>query len=161
MTVAHVVHELGGRIRLRIPERRNDAAFFEMLAEYIGQTEAVDSVAVDALTASVLIHHQLPPNALKSRLTKEFGLQLEPAPSPSKRHGLAPLGQGVHALDEGLRKTSDGAADLRTLLFILLVMLAIRQALRGQIMIPAAALLWNAMELVLRSPSAPEQDTTT
>jgi len=150
MIPAYVVHELRGRLRLRIPvEHRGDETLFQSIADRLLQIEGVDAVSTDALTGSVLIHHALPGDDLKAQLTREDLFNLETPPPRPVRHGFAPLSKGISAFDNGLREVSGGAADLRTLLFLTLVGLAIRQAARGEIMIPAAALLWNAFALVL------------
>jgi len=150
MTVAHVVHQLPGRLRLRIPEHRKDEAFFDSLAGRLREIEDIISVSRDALTASLLIHHQVPEDRIWSFLEELLELTLQPAPATATAYSLSSVGAGIQAVNHSLQRASGGATDLRTLLFLLLVGLAIRQILRGQIMIPATGLLWNAFELALR-----------
>jgi hypothetical protein len=153
MTVAHVVHQLPGRLRLRIPEHRNNEGFFDELAERLRAADEIDRVSRDAMTATLLIRHRVPENRLLSFLEDLLGLAFEAAPPPNLSYGLAPVGATIKAVNHSLRRASGGTTDLRVVLFVLLVALAVRQLTRGQIMVPAAALLWNAFELALRFSS--------
>ena len=57
MVSAFVVHELFGRLRLRIPEKRKDGAYFAELAERLSECPGVTRVESNALTGSVLLLH--------------------------------------------------------------------------------------------------------
>lgn len=153
MTTAHVVHHLPGRLRLRIPEKRMNQIYFDNLKAQALEFGGVEHVSVDPLTGSLLIRHVLADEELTTLLQTDLELDLEPAPVPVGRDALASLGASINTVDHRLKRATGGATDLRVLLFMLLVGMAIRQILRGQVMIPAAALLWNAFELVLHRPS--------
>ena len=152
MPAAHVVHQLPGRLRLRIPQKRKDPAFFDRLKARLAEIEGIERVSVDDLTGSVLIHHYLSREELDALLETDLELALEAPPTPPARHALTPLGAAIHAVDHGLQRATQGTTDFRALLFVLLVALAIRQFLRGEVMIPAVAFLWNAFDLVLHPP---------
>ncbi|QBQ55903.1 hypothetical protein [Nitrosococcus wardiae] len=51
-------------------------------------------------------------------------------------------------LDSNLNWATSGNFDFRSVLYMVLVMAAIVQILRGQIMVPAATLLWNVFDLL-------------
>jgi hypothetical protein len=144
---AYPVHRTQARIRLRIPERRNDEAFFEELwAELDGIPEPL-TVHVNPSTASVLlVHPTLPFEALEPHLRGSalFTFVDEPCPSP---RALNPLVSTVSAIDRGLAKLTAGSADLRTVLFVAVVALAIRQLLRGELLGPAIPLLLAAVQI--------------
>lgn len=56
---AHIVHRTGTRLRIRVPARRLDHAYFgELEAKLVGCT-GVRSVEANPLTGSVLIEHDL------------------------------------------------------------------------------------------------------
>jgi hypothetical protein len=82
-------------------------------------------------------------------------LQIVDAPPP-----LSPTLTGVRRtadrLDQALEGLTGGLGDLRTLAFALLIILAVRQTARGQLMAPAASLLWYAFELVRFARPAPD-----
>ncbi len=54
---AVVEHRIPGRMRLRIPRRRGDAAFFGHVAAELAEVAGVRSVRNNPVTASVLIEH--------------------------------------------------------------------------------------------------------
>src|SRR4051794_9303371 len=54
--VAQVCHVSSRRLRIRVPERRRDAHFFEAAAERISTWTGVKRVEGNPLTASILIH---------------------------------------------------------------------------------------------------------
>lgn len=147
---AYIVHRTRERLRLRIPDQRNDDEFFEAVwAELDALPEGLD-VRVRPSTASVLLAHpELPFAALAPRLreSKLFTLADEPRPS---RPGLAPLIAAASKIDRSLRKGTFGSTDLRTLLFIAIVALAIRQLIRGELLGPAVPLLWIALQVAER-----------
>ncbi|MEN8176399.1 MAG: HMA2 domain-containing protein [Pseudomonadota bacterium] len=147
---AQVVHQLPGRIRLRIAEKRKDTGFFEEARTKLLQYPDVDSVSTNDLTATLTVRHNIDAESLERLLGEELDLALVPATPAENRYSLAPVGAAVRAMDDEMRRATGGSADLRALLFLLLVGMAIRQIARGRIMIPAVSLLWYAFELVLR-----------
>src|SRR5205807_8743072 len=50
-----VCHLTTGRLRLRIPEKRRDDAFFRTVEQRLAGWDSVDQVEVNPLTASVLV----------------------------------------------------------------------------------------------------------
>ncbi len=137
---AYVVHRLGGRIRLRVPEKRRDAQWLAEGAERLGRLPGVEDVVIGP-AGSLLIHCE--DSARLEGLLPQSGLfRLEPDPIPGPGAGAALLGR--EGTDHGL-----GSAELRTLLALLFVVLAIVQIVRGQILVPAISLLWYAATLAL------------
>jgi hypothetical protein len=55
---AIVVHMMPGRTRLRVPDKRNDTAFFRQLSDVLEADPRVRRVQVNPRTASVLIEHE-------------------------------------------------------------------------------------------------------
>ena len=151
-----MVHRTRERTRLRVPSRRDDGEFFE---EARAQLSAlVGEVRVNAGTGSILLlHPDQRAEELDALLSHGalFELSDEPAP-PGK--ALAPLMAGVSKLDRAIAGMTSGAADLRTVLFVLAVALAIRQLLRGNVLGPALPLLWIALELAGRVATTIERD---
>lgn len=132
---AELVHAVPGRVRLRVPGRRGDRAFLERLGESL---RPLGRVRVNPLTGSVLVEGR---PSLSWREVADLGgkaglVDLRPAPA------AAPEPEGI-----GLQAA--GA--------LALVVLAIVQIARGQVLGPASNLLWYALELIRepqRSPSA-------
>lgn len=63
---------------------------------------------------------------------------------------LTPLFSGIRKLDQAIVSSTSGSVDLRTLLFVGALIIAIRQMRRGELFSPALPLLWSAMEMVSR-----------
>ena len=147
---AYIVHSTRERLRLRIPERRNNDAYFEAVrAELDALPEGLD-VRVRPSTASVLlVHPTLPLPEVKLRLGESDLFTLAQGPCPSRR-ALAPLINAAAKIDRSLIKGTVGSADLRTLLFLVIVALAIRQFKRGEVLGPAIPLLWTALQIAER-----------
>ncbi len=160
---AYVVHRTRERLRIRIPDARNDGEFFEIVrAELDAFPEGVD-VRVRPSTASVLLTHpDLPFAVLESRLRNSELFTLADGTRPSRR-ALAPLISASSNIDRWLKRVTSGSTDLRILLFVGIVGLAIRQLIRGEVLGPALPLLWIALQIAERvadteSPqSAPDE----
>ena len=144
------MHQIDGRLRLRIPDRREDEEFFEEVAASLqGWLDGVE-VRVKPDTGSVLLlHPMIPFDELEPRL-RDNGLFEFVAAPPPPGPALAPLLSGVARLDRAVSEATAGSADLRTVLFIAAVGLAIRQLIRGELFGPALPLAWMAFEIASR-----------
>jgi hypothetical protein len=142
LAIAHCVHSVPGRVRYRIPERRGDGEFFVHLHDVLGGHEGIHAVAVNAATASVLIHHGTGADAVAAA-ARASGL-FEVVPMPNLTLG-AQAAVGLRTADRGLNVITDGKVDMRTALFLGLTGLAIHQALKGHLLGPASTLIWYAL----------------
>ena len=149
---AYRIHALPGRLRLRVPEKRKDGSWLAETASRVAEMPGVRAVQAGVLTGSLLIHHD-PQIDLEAQISDTGLVVVEPRPDASLRDGLGALSAGLAAMDGGIRQLSLGGADVRALLFLLLVGMAIRQILRGDIVAPAVPLLWYALSLVLPPPT--------
>ncbi|MFA9459596.1 HMA2 domain-containing protein [Thiohalorhabdus methylotrophus] len=148
---AQIRHRLPRRARLRIPDMRGDAAYFAALEEWLGALEAVESVRADPRTGGVLIRHAesaLDTLAARAEAEGRFRLAPQEQPSASMDEVLARL----RGIDARLNSASRGEVDLRAALFLVLLALAARQTLQGQVMAPAITLLWYARDLLKQEP---------
>jgi hypothetical protein len=147
-TPAYLVHATRERTRLRIPAERGNEAYFERAARLLSQTEEVREAQGNALTASLLLRHEAPLSVdLIAGWGAEHGLFDRIEPLWPRTRPLASASQGnARRFDEHLRGLSSEQLDLRTATGIVLAMAAIIQAGRGQILAPAASLLWYAIE---------------
>lgn len=150
MVSAFVVHELFGRLRLRIPEKRKDAAYFAGLAERLSECPGVTRVESNALTGSVLLLH-----AEETSATDVARYAEQTALFSVKRLSATPtrtLGQeaakGLDAFGRGLASASGGTVDLQSVFFLMLLGLAAFQAKRGLVLPPAVSLFWEAIRVV-------------
>src|SRR5436305_11061449 len=88
-----ICHLSAGRLRIRIPDKRRDVAFFGTVAERFSGWGSVDSVEVNPLTASVLIHFG-DPGALFAEMERRndlFALATDPAEFDDERSRVVPM----------------------------------------------------------------------
>jgi hypothetical protein len=150
-----VWHRIEGRARIRVPERRGDAAYFSAVREALFDCEAVERCEVNPATASVLIEHEGPFEVVAGHAEQAqlFRLaQLTPAIVPGRVHAQ----HNLRRLDDELTRASGGEVDLATLIFAALLVMAGVQLLRGQVLAPAATLVWYALA-TLRFLAPPEE----
>ena len=167
---ARVVHLSQGRLRIRIPEKRRDEAFFKTVEERLRSWHGIEQLQVNPLTASVLVHFSdlgalFAENAMRNDL---FAVNFDElrAEHENPRPALTAWArQRWGDADKLLRRWTGGNADLRSAAFLIAVGGALVQLYRGQIAPPAATLLWDAGEMLRvwrttldeQSDSAPEK----
>ncbi len=146
---AQIVHRLPGRLRLKISEKRRDTAWFGEITPRLEKLAGVQQVEISPLSGSVLIRYE-PHEPLEQRLRRSGILEItDPAASPPPV--LDTLTDVVSRSDKALERRTGGRANLRSLLILVLVVLAIVQTLRGRIMIPAISLVIFATQLALHA----------
>ena len=150
---AHIVHRLRGRLRLKIPEKRWDKEWLSEAASQLEKLGGVDKVDVSAVSGSLLIHHQ-PDAAVEQRLSGPGLFQIIDVPI-SDPPLLDRVADGIHRSDRALQRRTAGRTNLRTLLILVLVILAFVQTLRGRVMVPAISLLLFAAQLALMAKHKP------
>ncbi len=152
---AYAVHRLPGRVRLKIPSRRSDEAFFAEVERRLRRLEGVTRVHANAVTGSVLVEHKgeiadLAREALGSDLGELVDIAL----------GLPPVARRLNAeaqaIDTTVRRWSGGAVDLGTVASLALLAMAAIHLLRGRQPANAVSLGWYATELLRRSSAASE-----
>src|SRR3712207_5106048 len=57
---AHVLHRIPPRLRVEVPSRKGDRAYFDRVAERLGTHSSVRSVRPSPRTASIAIEHDGP-----------------------------------------------------------------------------------------------------
>ncbi len=146
---ARLIHAVPGRFRFKIPAMRRDERYFAALATEIPKLPGVVSARVNALSCSLLVrcHPDMYPEAIAQFAAERELFLLDVTHSPL----LAMLSKAFEALQyiDRRMQTHDGRRyDKRALLLLLLVGLAIRQTLRGEIMVPAISLWIHAYTLL-------------
>lgn len=158
---AVICHVTSGRLRLRIPERRRDEAFFAHLEERLSAWPGVEHVGVDAITAGVVVRFaDGPAFAARIRETDIFELEeRDPAAAVSTPSVLEETRQGLKRVDARLRELTGGAGDIASLVFFALLAGGVYQLARGNIAAPAVTLLWYAAEVLKLWREEPEAGT--
>jgi hypothetical protein len=147
---ALVSHALPGRTRIRVPDRRGDPRYFDRLRQRLGGCPEVLEVRVNAITASVLLHHRGDPAPILAFAAAASLFVLDPSP-PRGVPLAVRLGAEAAAADAGLRRLAGGEVDLWTALSLGLFGLACLQAARGRLLGPASTLAWAALTAIRRA----------
>ena len=152
---AYIVHQTRSRVRLRIPEMRQQVEFFGQAYHQIAAIDGVSDVSVNQLTGSIMLLHpeqafmELKPELQALEL---FELVMSPPPVTPAREVLY---SGVTELDRMINKGSLGGMDLGMLSFSAVLGTAIHQIAKGNYTGPGIPLLISSIGLLRK---AAEQD---
>jgi hypothetical protein len=144
---AHITHHAGARLRLRIPARKGNAAYFARIERALATCDGVAYAEANPLTASVLLHYhgELADLANVAAAGELFALALQDIPMDTV---LDVMTDRLDRIERHIRHASNGAVDLDTLLFVGLIGAGIVQIARGQALGPASTLLANAAAIL-------------
>jgi hypothetical protein len=140
---AYVAHHAGERLRLRIPARKGDAAYFARAERALAAASGVRYAEANPLTASLLLQYDGPLGDLIAAGQAHSLFALAP-PRIATESILDLVTDQVDHVERLVLHSSRGALDLNTLLFVGLVGAGIVQIARGRALGPASALLANA-----------------
>jgi hypothetical protein len=161
---AYISHFTSGRLRLKIPARKADPAYFAFLRDQLSALPGVEAVAVNPVTGSVLIHHGYDPKEVDlkpvAELTELGGLFRLQIPEPQgTRISIAEQVSGtMGGFNAQLKEWSGGAVDFQSLALLALLGVSLFQAQRGTVMIPAITALWYASSLLKDAQSTEDRD---
>ena len=151
LPAARISHFTARRLRIRVPKKRRNSAFFAAVAERLAAWESVERVETNPLTASVLIHFSDPRGLFLEAVAKNdlFEIDFDAIlADPSEPVVSRTAAQSFETADHALRRWTDNQIDIRGLLFLLLLAGGIFQLLRRRFDTPAPTLLWYAGGLI-------------
>lgn len=151
LPAARISHFTPRRLRIKVPEKRRDRAFFDSVAEHLATWDSVERVETNPLTASVLIHFSEPERLFLEAAAKNdlFDVDLDAAFADSSEPVATQAAvQSFQTADHALRRWTKNEIDLRGVLFVLLLAGGIFQLLRRRLDAPAPTLLWYAGDLI-------------
>lgn len=128
--VAEIAHRLPGRVRLRVPALRGDAARLAALAAALRSLPGVTNAAAGPLTGTLLLHHAGPLEALRAAAKAQGLLRVADAPGPA-------AAEAAPRPDPAVMLPAAGA--------LLWSVLAVVQLLRREALPPAMTLGWQAL----------------
>ena len=141
---ARLCHVMPGRMRLQIPDRRHDTAFFAGIEQALSRCDGVYAVRANPLTAAVLVLHAGTVDAISDYARAQGLFALDPAAR------VLPYGSGdrVRAVPRHRPAPSPGEqSDRRAgMLSASMAGLGALQGLRGRVMPPAMTLFWYAYD---------------
>jgi hypothetical protein len=147
---ARIAHFTIRRLRIRVPEKRRDAAFFDFVQNRLAAWDSVERVETNPLTASILIHFSDAQRLLLEAVAKndfldiDFGAIAQRAQPAVTRAAV----QSFVTSDSMLRNWTANTVDMRSVVFLLLFLGGVYQLLRGRLSTPAPTLLWYAGSLL-------------
>ena len=146
---ALIIHSVPGRLRIKIPGMRHVDSYFAALDEMMQKIPGVTGVQNNPLVSSLLVTYDPP---LTPEIIARYALDHELFElQPHHSWGSVALSwarEGAIRTHRKLRTADGERYDKRTLMLLVLIALGIRQARRGEIMVPAANLFWNAYTLL-------------
>jgi hypothetical protein len=149
--VAFVSHKTGSRIRLKVPSRKKDYAFFASLAEKVSAVAGISAVETSPLTAGILLMHSSDPDRVVDMVMAAGGLR------PGRYEGTRTnfhrrIAETFNGIDLTLRDVTANELDAGGAAFLTLLGAGIYQLYRGNIAaIPWYTAGWYALNLFLKS----------
>jgi hypothetical protein len=152
---AYIKHQLPGRVRLKIPQKRGDFHYFDRIAELFTGCPGITQLQLNPSAASILICHMTETDFLNIAEFAQTNGLFTIVEQPEEETFTIPYlpipkltSTGLNRVDESLMGFSQGLLDGRSLLFLALIGLAVRQMTKGNVMGPATTLLWYAFSLL-------------
>ncbi len=152
---ARVVHQTPHRVRVKIPEKRHDETYFRQATQQLSHKMPHAQVEANPTTASILVQSPQAGALLAALGGEGDPFQITEWPD-EKTPQFEKIRDNVEGFNAWLRQRTGGRNDARLYIFIALLFSAAYQFARGEIMAPAATLLWYAGE-ALRFWAPPEK----
>ena len=163
---ASIASDTPSRLRLKVPARKGDAAYFEALKGLYSGIDGVKGVEVNAITASVLFTHSIRSEHI-IKLGEDSGLFKATAPSSGGGVGrfftqgqvqqggnvsvASRISRGFSFFDSRIRGLTGGELDIPTIASLALAAFAVYQIRRGRFAAPAwYTLIWYALNIFLK-----------
>jgi hypothetical protein len=141
------------RVRIKIPAKKGDAAYFSTLLKRLSGHEGIQRVDVNAVTGSLLLFHDTDLAALAESAVAQQLFALEFSgfkASPLHEKMLQPF----FDLNNSLKRISGGEIDIPGIAVVGFVAFGIYQISRGNIAAPAwYTAFWYAMSTALHARS--------
>lgn len=143
---AELVHQIEGRMRLRIAARQGDEAFFAELAQKLASHAAVSEVRYSARTGGVLVLHGGAAAEVLDHL-RASGVVTVAASPPSAP--MTHIASALERAEQRLARATHTTATMEGLAFVGFVAGGLYQAYRGKLL-PAGLTLFEYAWDVLR-----------
>ena len=145
---AFVTHQTPNRLRVKIPGKKGDAAFFGGLKELLSRTPGIDQVKVNPVTGSVLLMHRIDAATLMQMATR-FGLVQPQSPTYCKATLHERVIEPFRHWDDQVQVATSGQLDIPSAASLSLVGAGIYQLSIGNYIAAAClAAIWYASSSV-------------
>ncbi len=133
---AHVSHGIASRLRIKIPSKKGDVAYFSTLQERLPNCPGVGEIKVNPQTGSALICYECEKKAL-AEFAKKNDLFLLRRSTPRRKTLFGHVADTFQGYNKSLKKVTGGEVDIPSLVFVSLVISGIWQIARGNVLMPA------------------------
>lgn len=143
---AFVTHRMQGRVRIRVPSMRNQAAYFENLRQRLATLPGLRRLTTNTRTGSVLIEYTGDIGELEA-----LGQKLELFQLGARQHPYSLsdyLSAATSKPDAFLKNLTDGRVDAAGLTAVALAGLAVRQVVAGHALPAGWTLLRDAVNMM-------------
>ena len=152
---AYLSHQTSERLRVKIPSKKGDSAYFLSLKQQASKYNAIEAIEVNPLTASVLFIHNLNKEAIAGFAEENKLFRLVEKPKESSGDSTS-LSKQISEVFKNLNKEVSGFTgrelDIPTLAFLGLLALGIFQISRGNFTAPAwYTAFWYALNIFLKA----------
>lgn len=152
---AYISHRTPTRLRVRVPSRKRDLAWFVRAKDLLSALPEVEAVDVNELSGSILIvHHRKDVESLLAAAKKQgiFGIARPDARKPvTLRQGIT---EGFRTVNRRVSGATGGRADLWDVAFLGVAGIGVYQLLRGNIAAPMwYTAFWYAFGIYMKGQS--------
>lgn len=153
---AFVTHMTAGRLRIRIPSKKGEAAYFSSLKERFSGVPGVQKIEVNPMTGSVLVRHTLSVREMDlgilSGYTEAGGLFKLGTFKGANQPVSEKITEIFKDADEKVRGFTAGEIDLSTAAVFGLLGVGVVQMVRGRSAAPAwHVAFWYALNIFLNN----------
>lgn len=148
---AYLIHSAPGRCRIRIPAKRYDEDYFQHIDATLSDIPGIVQMRTNPLAASILILHDQEELSSDDLLAQLQGFEHFSLTEQVYSHTVWEQAvNGLDTFDHQLKTITAGRFDYKSLLFVVLVIMAVRQLQQGAVLGPAAALFWYALQVLTK-----------
>lgn len=150
---AYVSHVIPGRLRVKIPSKKGDARYFDDVHKQMSGYEGIARVAVNSLTASVLVIHELNSRKIAAYAEQSNLFRIEDVkPFEKQTYISRKVSETFRDVNSRVIVSTKGFANVPDLVLLTLVGLSVIQISRGNFTAPAwYTALWYALNIFLKA----------
>ena len=149
---ALVVHNMAGRIRIRVPSKKGNEAYFASVKEALSACVGVEGVEVATFTGSILVRCHGPTEAVLGWAESQGLFVVRQEQSIKVTAFYDSVAGRFEALNDGIKTATGKSFDLPGVAFLALMGAGIYQIARGNFAAPAwYTAFWYALGLFGKS----------
>jgi hypothetical protein len=150
---AYLSHAIPGRLRVKIPSKKGDSCYFDDVHKQMSGYEGIASVAVNALTGSVLVIHTVDFRKIAAYAERNNLFRMEDVkPFEKQTYISRKVSETFKDVNSRVIVSTKGFANVPDLVLLALVGLSAIQISRGNFTAPAwYTALWYALNIFLKA----------